>query len=684
LVVSILVGLAAAFVILAHRFAAERAYHTVEITIDGDDWTTLARRNGMSREDLYAELYRRGARSVTLYAASLRRLSDGGLISFLSGTDALDRARTGSLGGPLADLVRAGRVHPDYTYVLGPPSVLGVIRRGFAIQLGASHIALLPGSAPVLQIGASGRDVEDASVGVVPEEVAAARQEHLAAEVRVRNFRDVTPDGLDAFFAGLRALGESFTMIFDRDQVLGYETLIPDVANQIKRSGFAFGQIEAFTARRRQKGEEALALAVRPNVIRVFSMTPEELQGSSPDEARDKFVLAARERNVRILYIRPFLSTSAGVNPISANLEYVEAIASDLTRAGYRLGKAAPLPSIGTPSVLFLLVALGTFCASALAVEEIGDAFSVRLSRRVLYAGVAGGMLITAGVLAIHHATLWRQLLALAAALAFPTLAMYWLVPGARRAPSSPTSSATPAPGQSGWSLLASGIGGLWAVSAVTALGAAMVGALLSEWLFMMAVRDFLGVKLAHIIPVVLIGLLIAAAAAPPGELWSQLRRWLRQPLLLEYGIAVIVVGVVVVFALGRTGNSGLPLLSGLELKSRVVLQHLLIARPRTKEYLIGDPFMVLTFALAATGLRRWVLPAAMIGAIGQVGLVNSFSHIHTPLVYALARTVYALVIGSILGAVLIGILWASRRRWAPVPARVPTPVRTPEPAARA
>jgi len=100
------------------------------------------------------------------------------------------------------------------------------------------------------------------------------------------------------------------------------------------------------------------------------------------------------------------------------------------------------------------------------------------------------------------------------------------------------------------------------------------------------------------------------------------------------------------VFALGRTGNSGLPLLSSVELKSRVLLQRVLIARPRTKEYLIGDPLMVLAFALAAVGARRWVLPAAMLGAIGQVGLVNSFSHIHTTLVYVVARTVYALVIG--------------------------------------
>ncbi len=679
LVLCLAVGVAAALVILAHRYAIERTYHTIEITIDGDDWTTLARRNGLSREDLYAELYRHGVRSVTLYAASLKRLSDNGLVSYLSGTDAIDQARTGSLGRLLGALARAGRLRPADTYVVGPLPLLQLIRQGFAIQLGPSHAVLLPGGTPVLEIGASGKDVEEASLGVLPDEVAAARRQHLAVEVRVRNVRDVTPGGLDAFFAGLRALGQPLTLIFDRDQVLGYETLIPDVADELGRNGFAFGQIEAFTARRKQKGEDALAVEAMPRVIRVFSMTPDELQGSSPDEAQDKFVLAARERNVRILYIRPFLTTSAGLSPIAVNMDYVEAIATDLTRGGYRLGKAAPLPSVAGSGLLFLLAALGALGAAALAVEDVANAFSAPVSRRLLYAGVGVGVLVTGAVIAVHHTTLWRQVLAFLAALALPTLAMYWLLPGARR-----SSWPAPSPGRSGWSVLAAGIAGLWTVSAVTALGAVLVEALLSDWLFMMGIRDFLGVKAAHIIPVVVVGLLIAAASVPRGELWPQLGRWLRQPLLLEYGIAIIVIGVGVVFALGRTGNSGLPLVSSLELKSRVVLQHLLVARPRTKEYLIGDPFMVLTFALAAAGLRRWVLPAAMLGAIGQVGLVNSFSHIHTPLIYALARTVYALMIGSVLGAVLVGILWASRRWWAPAPARFRAPAHAPEPAARA
>jgi Family of unknown function (DUF5693) len=659
----VLLGLATALSVLARRFALERSFRSsVEITIDGDDWTTLARRHGMDREMLYDELYRHGVRSVSLYAASLHHLSDMGLLTYMTGTDALDAARAGALGGSLADLARTGRLRPNDTYVLAAPATMQLVRDGFRVQIGADRVAVLKGSGPVLDIMGRGRDLEDASLGIVPSEVDAAERHHLAVELRVRNVHDMDTDRLDAFFASLRRSGEDLTLIFDQDQVLGYDQLIPDVAAEMKQSRFAFGEIEAQTARRQQKGEAELGRRMAPDVIRVFSLTPQELANSTPDEARDKYVLAARERNVRILYVRPFLNTSAGVNALNLNMDYVAAIAADLTHAGYKLNKAAPLTPLTTPAALVGLMALGALAATAVATGEVGDAVGLRVPAPWLGSGVVAGTAVTLVLLAAHHPTPLRQALAFLAALAFPTLAMLWIVPGARR-PVEGTSRLNRETWPAGRLVLWS-IAGLWRVSAVTALGGILVAALLSEWQFMMMIREFVGVKLAHVIPVVVIGLCVAAAGSSPGTLWARLRAWLRQPLLLEYGILIIFVGMAAVFALGRTGNSGLPLLGSLELKSRILLQRTLIARPRTKEYLVGDPFMVLAFALAALGAYRWVLPAVMIGAIGQVGLINSFSHIHTPLMYIFARTLYALVIGSVLGAVLVGLLCWSRRYW--------------------
>jgi Family of unknown function (DUF5693) len=655
LLVCMVAGLAAAGVLLAGRVAVERSYRTVEITVDGDDWAVLARSRGFDRDTMYSELYKRGVRSVTLYAASLRRLSDAGLITFTLGSDAIDAARTESLTGTLAKLAAANHLRANATYVQGPALLLDLVRRGIALQRGAGAVSTAgPG---VLEIAGRGRDLEDLSLGTLPAEIDAARRAHLAVDLRVRNFHEVVPGGIGTFFESLAGFHEPFTLIFDRDQVLGYEDLIPDVAEGMRAHDFNFGRIESFTARRRQKGEERLAQLTAPRVIRVFSLAPEELAGQTPDQARDKFILAAHERNVRILYIRPFLSTPAGVDPIPMNLEYVGSLADELTATGYKLGRAEPLPAVGTPAPWFALAALGALAAGAVAVAETGAALGYRVRPRPLYFGVAAGALLTLAVMAAHHVTLWREVVALIAALAFPILAMLWCVPGARR-------ETWPDAGRDRGTVLGRAVAGLWTMSAVSALGGLMVAALLAEWPFMMETRVFLGVKLLIVLPVVLVGLAVAAAQAGPEGVWPRVREWLRQPLLLEYGILLIVIGAAALFALGRSGNTGLPALGGVEVKLRTLLAHVLVARPRTKEFLIGHPGMMLAIALAVLGARRWVLPAAMVGAAGQTNLVDSFSHIHTPLVYVVERTVYALVIGTAIGAVLIGILLWSRRWW--------------------
>ena len=196
----------------------------------------------------------------------------------------------------------------------------------------------------------------------------------------------------------------------------------------------------------------------------------------------------------------------------------------------------------------------------------------------------------------------------------------------------------------SGLRALAAGIVGLWAVSAVTALGAFVMAALLSEWEFMMEIREFLGVKLALVIPVVAIGLLLAAAAAPPGELWRRLREWLAAaapPRVRDRDHRDRDRGRVRARPHGQLGAAAARRARVEEPRRAGTCAS--IARPRTKEFLVGDPFMVLAFALAAVGLRRWVLPAAMIGAIGQVGpgqLV--LAHPHTAVLRADAHGVRA------------------------------------------
>jgi len=45
-----------------------------------------------------------------------------------------------------------------------------------------------------------------------------------------------------------------------------------------------------------------------------------------------------------------------------------------------------------------------------------------------------------------------------------------------------------------------------------------------------------------------------------------------------------------------------------------------------------------------------------LVGAIGQVGMLNSFCHLHSPLKLTLLRTFHGLWIGGLLGMLLVWI----------------------------
>ncbi|MEG0579346.1 MAG: DUF5693 family protein, partial [Niameybacter sp.] len=98
-----------------------------------------------------------------------------------------------------------------------------------------------------------------------------------------------------------------------------------------------------------------------------------------------------------------------------------------------------------------------------------------------------------------------------------------------------------------------------------------------------------------------------------------------------------------------RTGNSGS--ISALELSFRQFLDTTLGVRPRTKEFLIGHPMMMV---MLYYGYKEKYIPLLALGAIGQISLVNTYAHIHTPVLISLIRMGYGLIFGIVIGLIFI------------------------------
>jgi hypothetical protein len=186
------------------------------------------------------------------------------------------------------------------------------------------------------------------------------------------------------------------------------------------------------------------------------------------------------------------------------------------------------------------------------------------------------------------------------------------------------------------------------AVTACTVGTALFVAALLSTPDFVLGLERFRGVKAALALP-----LLIAFA-----QLYSrrELAEFSRRTLTL--GTAAVFLGAAAVLGLYllRSGHDTFLGVSGGERHVRETLETILGVRPRFKEFLIGHPLLWAGFyALTRRGFPvRDPRPLVWAGFVGQLSIVNTFCHAHTPLTVSLVRTIHGIWIGALLGGLLI------------------------------
>ncbi|MDR7474367.1 MAG: DUF5693 family protein, partial [Armatimonadota bacterium] len=475
------VGVVAGLVLLAGRWRLERQDRTVEVILDGPAWQELAVREGWSPAALFTALRARGATSLAIYERTLRTLQRLGRLAYFGGGDLLAAARAEVLAPPLRELVAARTVRPEAVYVIADPALRPWLLEAFRGLLGPDRVRL---RGPVIEVAGSRDDLEDLGLGFLPADLAMARRTGLSVVLRPRNYRGLTPDGLAWKLAAMRRVSPGSTLVFDGADVLGYERLVGEAARGLLADGYRVARIEVFTVRRKQRGEDALAARMRPAVLRLFSITPEEMATLSPSAIVEKFRRAPLERNIRLLYLRPLTTTPAGVAAIPTNLDLVGRIGGSVRGLGFTLGRPRPLPDLQPRLIPLALAAAGALALGAIALGEITRVAGAPMRPVVLWLLVAAGVVLTAaaGLSGDGFFLLWRRLLALGTAVAGATLAVH--VPLAR----------------GGGGPLRRGLTVLWLASGISTAAGVLVAGLLSGWSFMLAVHTFVGVKVAHVL----------------------------------------------------------------------------------------------------------------------------------------------------------------------------------------
>ena len=149
--------------------------------------------------------------------------------------------------------------------------------------------------------------------------------------------------------------------------------------------------------------------------------------------------------------------------------------------------------------------------------------------------------------------------------------------------------------------------------------------------------------------------------AEPLGHWWARVRlrslRFFRQPITMIIGAVLLIALAALAFAVSRSGNQPAVAPTGGELRLRGLLESLLFVRPRTKEFLLSHPALMLLIALSLRGRRAWLPLVAVLAGIGQISLLNTFCHFHSPLHIGFLRTANGIWLGAIVGVVVV-VVW--------------------------
>lgn len=626
----------------AARWRAEALHRRVGIVLDGDQLFQFSADSGIAFGRILQQMKQAGATAVALNEQSVEDLFRSGQLSWelipkfpspivrAASVQVVERLKREAAGLPAASSWRTASTPSRKRLLDALRASGGVLVYAYTDTGGAVGFSIAVSPQAFLQM----------SAGIDPQQARQVSQAGLTVVARLSNRLASSPARIRHAVTGARRVGAK-VIIFSGEEVLGFRRLVPVTAEAMRQQGLLYGSVEFG----KQKGDAQLSRLLVDHLVRVHSIPTAELANLQPDEMIERYTRAVRERNIRLCYVR--LPGGMAEQPLQGAARFVALLRRALAEEGYPAGDPRAFPSPGVPAWVWWVAGGSALVAGAMLLERL---LARRASWAVALAAFAIGM-----ALAAAGGETGRKACALMSAVAFPTLGFLYLPALVRRG-----KAALVALGLSASLTLFSVVGGLHVV------------ALLASLSFMIKVNQFSGIKLAHLLPLVLVGwayVMQTVFASSPADAWQRARQqWARMasyPLTLGVAIVALVALAALALMLMRTGNEPGVGVSPIEMKMRAWLEQYLLVRPRTKEFLVGHPALVLALALWCSGApqRVWV-PLLVVGVIGQASVVNTLCHIHTPLALSLPRILLGWVLGAIIGtAVFVALPWVMRAR---------------------
>lgn len=445
--------------------------------------------------------------------------------------------------------------------------------------------------------------------------------------------------------------------------VPGYDDGTEKLTDYLNKNDITIGIVENTTQRQNisPDGMEDVITGTDYDVVRVFSVWPyiQYRYGyygyESYEEIENSLFRAVVERNVKVIYYKPMKETDDEYTYITDIQDYRDSfknLEARLASHGIVIGEASTFEPYKVPLWAGIIIAIGAGCAALFCLKTV-----LPVKNRWIYLLLAAGIL---GVLGAYYIApgFSALLTSFAASVMIPCMTTVLMMYAAGEIKSRLDSEAGVV------KLAALGTAVLLGCIVISIAGAVMTAAPVSSIDYMLELDIFRGVKLAQLLPLAFFMLLFMLAAL---KMWGDKEKntleikdikWaLNYNIKMWMVLLAMVVGAAGFIYLARTGHESGIEASSLELLVRNYLEEVLYARPRTKEFLVAFPAVMLFIYSMVRNMKIFSFLFGLAGVIGFTSVTNTFMHIRTPMELGFARTGYAAVFGIVLGIMYILIL---------------------------
>ncbi|ADL11828.1 DUF5693 family protein [Acetohalobium arabaticum] len=651
LIILIIAGMITGAVIGYQRYQVETGNRSVELILDLKQWQKLKLPPGVDLAALLEKYESQGVTSLAIIEQDLGDLEASGKVKLV--TDLELRLLKETVGNNFQQMT---------SIFCRTPQLKQKIEERLSSYLGDNKV--VTADRKLLAAEADQQQLVDFPIGFTAEQLDLARRSGLKVVPRFGNQAVDDSKAIKDRFSELNTLPQAALsqVIFSGTEVLGYPDYLSATAALIEEYDLQLGIIEPFIAE--QTGVNRLANNLGPNNIRVHSADQQEFNLLPVEKLVDRYLRAVRERNVRGVYLKPILESKDGRSAVELTNQLVADLTAGLQAEGYSLAPAEPISDFSSSLLFLFIINLAAVAALFYLVEYLFiSEFPLVVAGRYKLILFLISALVSLVLISQDYIFLTRELTALLVAIIFPTLAVV----------------STLFPYIFSNQEIENRIKALFnifvRVSLITLSGGVLLVGALGSWHYMVKLRQFRGVKLSFIGPILLV-----IAYYLHYRFWlnredysfqaliDKANSLLNKNLKLKDLFLLIFLAVVGIIYIGRTGNQPLIPVPELELIIRDWLEQLLSVRPRFKSFLIGHPLLVMATWLIITGNRDWSIPVLLGGLVGQITVMNTFSHIHTPLWTSGVRVGLGLMLGFVIGILLVKLgrgllIWKQKLR---------------------